>query len=232
MYRFLTSVAFISSIVWLAKDPGFEPAITCLIALAAVFRDEFHGVVGVHLLSLSPRTAPVRNLTHLRYSFSRPAFINPMIIADLYGWISDLGDQVVSVNVSGANESNRYFAEVIVTDGEEHAVVSARHNQSSFAYQYLGCSFSGLHLLQIWSSGGGSGVFCAVMLVTLSTESAVEIEQDGVKKIERFIIKRVATIPLGDRYEGKLSFRFGMLTIGECPGRASLRSLKQRLVII
>lgn len=232
MYRFLTSIAFIACVAWLATDPGYEPAVACLVALAAVFRDEFHGVIGTHLVSLTPRTAPVRNLALARYSFSKPEFVNPMIIGDLYGWISDLGDQIVSVNVPAANESNRYFADITVKDGDLHPIVSARQDESSFTYQYLGCSFSGVHLLRIWSSGGGSGVFCAIMLVTLSAESAVDINLDGVRKVERLIVKKIATIPLGDRYEGKVSYRFGLLTIGECVGLASLRPRKQRLIVL
>lgn len=180
IYRFLTFVAFVACVIWSVADPGFEPVVGTLIALAAMFRDEFHGVVGAHLLSLTPRTAPVLNLAHTRYSFSKPEYIKPMIIADLYGWISDLGGQVVSVNVPGANESNRYCAEVTANGTDTNPVVTARDDESSFSYQYLGCSFSGVHLLQTWSSGGGSGVFCAVIIVTLSRESAVEIESDGV----------------------------------------------------
>jgi len=95
MYRLLTIIAFVISVIWLATDLGFAPAVACVASVAAVFRDEFHTLIGLRLLSLTPRTAPIRNLTHTRYSFSRPEYVNPMIIADLWGWISDLGDQVV-----------------------------------------------------------------------------------------------------------------------------------------
>lgn len=232
MYRLLTVIAFVACVAWLATNPGFEPAVACLVAVAAVFRDEFHGVVGLRLLSLTPRTAPVRNLAHARYSFSKPEYVNPMIIADLDGWISDLGDQVVAVNIPGSNESNRYFADIAISDGGKFPVVSAKADEATFSYQYLGCSFSGVHLLRVWSSGGGTGVFCAIMLVLLSAEAAIEIELDGVKKIDRFIVKKIASLPLGDRYEGKVSYRFGLLTIGECIGMRSLRTTTQRLLVL
>ncbi len=232
VYRTLTFIAFGACVAWLVVAPGFGPAVACLASVAAVFRDEFHGVIGAHLLSLTPRNAPVRNLAHTRYSFSRPEFINPMILEDLYGWVSDTGDQIVSVNVPEANNSNRYSGEVVVTAEETHPVVRAGRDESSFAYQYLGCSFSGVHLLRTWCSGGGSGVFCDVLLVTLSAESAVKINPDGVNKVDRFIVKKIAAIPLGDRYEGKVTYRFGLLTIGECHGMATIRHRKQRLVIL
>jgi len=232
LYRLLTFGTFLVCVVWLALAPGFGPAVACLASVTAAFRYEFHGVIGMHLLSLTPRDAPVRSLTNTRYSFSKPEFVNPMVLADLHGWMSDTGDQVVSINVPGANTSNRYFATVTVTDKGTYPVVSARQNEQSFSYQYLGCSFSGVHLLRTWSSGGGSGVFCDIMLVTLGTESAAEIDPSAVKKVERFVVRKVAMIPLGDRYEGQLSYRLGLLTIGACRGMATLRNRKQRLAIL
>ena len=232
MYRILTVIAFVISVAWLATSPGFEPAVACIASVAAVLRDEFHAVIGLRMLSLTPRTAPIRSLTHTRYSFSRPEYVNPMIIADLWGWISDLGDQVVSVNIPGANSSNRYFADVAVEDGKPYPIVSAKADETRVSYQYLGCSFSGVHLLRVWSSGGGTGVFCAIMLLTLSAEAAIDVEIAGTKKVDRFIVKKIASLPLGDRYEGKLSYRFGLLTIGECTGRRSLRKSTQRMVVL
>jgi hypothetical protein len=232
VYRSLTFIAFLISVAWMIFAPGFGPAIAIVGSVAAVFSKEFHGVIGAHLLSLTPRNSPVRSLAHTRYSFSREEFIHPLILNDLCGWLSDTGDQIVSVNVLGANDSNRYFGEIEFDAGETPPVVRAIRDQSYFAYQYLGRSFSGMHLLQTWSSGGGSGVFCNILLVTLGEESAVEIGPDGVSKVDRFIVKKIATIPLGDRYNGALSYRFGLLTIAKCRGTASLRNRKQRLLIL
>jgi hypothetical protein len=61
MYRLITVIVFVGSVVWLANDPGFEPAIACIVAIGAVFRDEFHAMVGARLPSLTPRSAPLRN---------------------------------------------------------------------------------------------------------------------------------------------------------------------------
>lgn len=214
-------------------DPGFEPVVACVVAIAAVLRDQIHGFVGWKIISLTPRSAPIRSLAHTRYSFSRSEFVNPLIIADLYGWLSDVGDQVVAVDVVGANDSNRYFTdEISTTETDLHPRVSARHGQSTFSYMYLGCSFSGVHVLQTWGSGGGTGVFCAVMLVTLSAESGLEVELDGVKKTDRFIVRKVAMVPLGDRYSGEVTYRFGLLTIGPCTGRQSVRSKRQRMLVL
>ena len=175
----------------------------------------------------------IRDLSHTRYSFSRAEYVNPLIIADLSGWLSDSGEQVIAVNVSGANDSNRYFAdEIAVSDDSPNPVVTANRGDSSFSYEYLGRSLSGVHLLQTWESGGGSGVFCRILLVTLSTEPAVQIGLSGIERDLRFVVKMVASIPLGDRYEGRISYRLGILTIGPCEGRATARARKQRLLIL
>lgn len=80
-----------------------------MLSFAAVFRDEVHGMIGARLFSLTPRSRLVRNMSHARYSFTQSEFINPRILADLSGLISDAGDQVVAVNVAESNRSNRYF---------------------------------------------------------------------------------------------------------------------------
>lgn len=48
------------------------------------------------------------------YSFEKAPLINPAIVEDLEGAISDRGDQVLAVDVQGSQRSNRYFAEPFV----------------------------------------------------------------------------------------------------------------------
>jgi hypothetical protein len=56
-------------------------------------------------------------------------------------------------------------------------VITSKYDEGSFSYRYLGCSFSGVHLLQTWAKGGGSGVFCNVILATLSQDSSIEYDK-------------------------------------------------------
>ena len=233
MYRLIVFIAFAASIAWMAVDPSFEPFVVILLTIAAVFRDEIHGVVGSKILSLTPRGALARDLSNARYSFTQEELVNPMILADLYGWISDLGEQIVSIDIAGANTSNRYhFDQITVREATPNPVVTAQREEASFSYQYLGRSYTGIHLLRVWDYGGGSGVFCAIMLVTLSSENAINIMPGEINRTKRFIIKKLSSVPLGDRYEGEVSYRFGLLSIGPCKGRATLRSSKQRLMVL
>lgn len=232
LYKIISFIALFACIAWLAVDPGFEPFIGIIVGLAAFFRDEIHGVIGLSFLSLTPKASLIRNLKHSKYSFTEPEYINPKIIEDLVGWISDTGDQIVSINIIKSNKSNRYFGDITVENTLGNPIVKAVAGGVSFAYQYIGHSFSGVHLLRTWYSGGGSGIFCSIVLLTISNDNAIEYDRQKTTKIERFIAKKIGLLPLGDRYEGEIKYRFGILTIPACSGQASLRNKKQRLLIV
>lgn len=232
MYRIISFIALVACITWFAIEPGFEPFIAIMVGFGAFFRDEVHGVAGLNFLSLTPKASLIRNLTHSKYSFIEPEYINPKIIENLVGWLSDTGDQVVSINVTKSNKSNRYHGDVTVENTSGNPIVKAADGKVSFAYQYIGHSFSGIHLLRTWDSGGGSDIFSSVVLITISNDNAIEYEKQKATKIERFVVKKVGVLPLGDRYKGEIKYRFGILSIPACLDQASLRNKKQRLFVI
>ena len=80
MYRIISFIALVACITWFAINPGFEPFIAIMVSFGAFFRDEVHGVVGLNFLSLTPKASLVRDLTHSKYSFIEPEYINPKII--------------------------------------------------------------------------------------------------------------------------------------------------------
>lgn len=239
IYQILTFVGFGLCIAWFVHAPGFSSAVGCLAVIAAFFRNEIHGVVGLRVLSLTPKSSLIRSLTRTRYSFVRKEFIHPFILEDLVGWLSDTNDQVIAVDIMGANRSNRYWGPVssnVINPTDPYPLVKAQRDGSKayFAYQYVSCSFSGIHIVRTWRSGGGSGIFSSLLLVTLSDESAMTIDVDGSRKADRFVIKKMATITLGDRYNGRISYRYGILTVGECDSsiRPCVRKQRQRLLIL
>jgi hypothetical protein len=69
-------------------------------------------------------------------------------------------------------------------------------------------------------------------LITISNDNAIEYEKQKATKIERFVVKKVGVLPLGDRYKGEIKYRFGILSIPACLDQASLRNKKQRLLVI
>ncbi len=233
MYNVLNLAAFIGCIVWLYVEPSPEPVVVLILSVAGFFRDDIHGVIGKNIFTLTPKSRLIRDLDTSKYSFINQQWINPRILEDLVGWISDSGNQIVSINITESNQSNRYLGEV--TNKEMHdgfPRVTSSYDEGWFSYQYLGKSFSGVHLVRTWCNGGGSGIFCNIVLVTLSSDSALESRANDNKKTSRFVIKLIGSLPLGDRYEGSISYKFGLLTIPACQGMRTLREKKLRILIL
>ena len=233
MYRIINLLAFVGCLIWLYVEPGPEPVVVLLLSTAGFFRDDIHGVIGKNVFTLTPKNKLIRELSASRFSFVNAELINPRILEDLVGWLSDSGDQVVSINITESNKSNRYHGNITSKEFDTgFPIIISEHSKGSFSYRYLGCSFTGVHLIQTWDHGGGSGVFCNVVLVTLSQDSSLEYDNNKIGKVDRFVIKLIGSIPLGDRYEGKLSYKFGFLSISACKGMRSLRGTKSTMLVL
>ncbi|PWW07929.1 MULTISPECIES: hypothetical protein [Pseudidiomarina] len=232
MYRIINYLAFVGCIIWLLIDQSPEPVVVLLLTVAGFFRDDIHGVIGKNVFTLTPKNQLIRDLESARYSFITPEFINPQILDDLSGWLSDTGDQIVSINISESNRSNRYHGEIKVEETGSYPVVTSSVDEGWVSYKYIGRSFSGVHIVQTWSNGGGSGVFTNILLVTLSSDSSLESNGLSYSKKSRYVIKLIGSLPLGDRYQGQVKYRFGILSISPCVGIKSLRQSGARIVVL
>ena len=213
--------------------PSYEPFIAIVLAVAALLRDEIHGFIGATSISLNPRRGVIGSLENFRYSFTRNELVNPLIIRDLYGWHSDIKDQIVAIDIDGANRSNRYFSDRITVRGDGRTpIVCAECDEQIFSYQYLGRSVSGIHLLRVADSGGGSGVFGAIVFVTVSLDIAVELSPNGTARTNRIVIKKIGSLPLGDRYDGRLWFKYGLLYVGPSNGHKTIRRLRHWVIVV
>lgn len=232
IYRLLNILVLFGCIYWFVVDAGPEPIIVFITGIAAFFRDEIHGVIGFSFISLVPRSRPVRKFKNYKYSFIDSEYINPAIIEDLNGWISDVGDQVVSINISDSNRSNRYSGEIVARQvNGEYPVIEYKYEETSINYQYIGCSFSGVHILRLTTNYGGSGFFGSLILVTVSSDMSVEFEKSRPVKKERLLIKKVGSIPLGDRYNGKIQYKYGIINIPASEGIQTLRDKRERIFV-
>lgn len=225
-------MAFIGCIVWLLIDQSPEPVVVLLLTIAGFFRDDIHGVIGKNVFTLTPKNKLVRDLETAKYSFINSEFINPQILDDLSGWLSDTGDQIVSINISESNKSNRYHGDITIEESDGYPVVKSSYDEGWVSYKYIGSSFSGVHIIQTWSNGGGSGVFTNILLVTLSADSSLEPNGVSYTKKARFVIKLVGSLPLGDRYQGKVKYKYGLLSISPCTGMKSFREKGARIVVL
>lgn len=232
MYKIINFFAFIGCIVWLYIDQSPEPIVVLLLSVAGFFRDDIHAIIGKNIFTLTPKNRLIRDFESSKYSFVNSEFINPRIMEDLTGLLSDTGDQVVSINVSDSNRSNRYFGDITHEQTKNgFPRVTSSYDEGWFSYQYLGRSLSGVHLVQTWSNGGGSAIFCNIALVTLNLDSALKCANEQQEKTTRFVIKLIGSLPLGDRYEGSVSYKFGFLSISACQGKKTLRNKKSNILV-
>ncbi|MCH8312993.1 MAG: hypothetical protein IID17_08415 [Nitrospinae bacterium] len=90
--------------------------------------------------------------------------IHPGLIAEFSNWMSDgARPHTVSVDVLAANDTNEYFKDSYTVD--QGRLNLNRDDGSFFDYEWLGKLKNGIHVLEIWEGGGGSGVFMALFFV-------------------------------------------------------------------
>jgi len=168
-------------------------------------------------------------LTDVCFSFSHPPYVHPKIVEDLSSWISDVGDQVVAINLSDSQVSNRYWGEVLIKDipGQSPFVYVwgsevEKNHQSLFGYQHIGTTQSGIYVLRTESSGGGSGVFVNLLFLILDHETGTSFEWDksaAVEKTDRSVLRRVGEAALGDRWDGELRVEGNRVVVGRDSGQ-------------
>ncbi|WP_444926897.1 hypothetical protein ACJJI4_02195 [Microbulbifer sp. TRSA002] len=151
------------------------------------------------------------------YSFQKETLINPLLLKDLVGWLSDSGRQIVSIDIAGANSSNRYFGEIAERVSEERKFieVSSEDNRELFGYEYLGTSESGIHVVHAYDSTGGSATFHWLLLLQIEESGILEYEDKTPKKKTTPVLKLVGRISLGDRYNGSVIMERGVIRISK-----------------
>ena len=219
IYRTIIVFVLLLCGVWVFIEPGFGPAVAFFTGIAALFRDDIHGLVGSKFISLTPKSKLIRNFENTKYSLISEKFINPQILNDLNGWISDSGQVILSLNIYDANESNRYSGNISVHEVEDtYPIIQSNNDEIEVTYQYIGCSISGLHIIKHSINYGGSSTFYTLLLVTISEDSSVYFEKNKPYSKKRLVIKKIGSIPLGDRYSGSILYKYGLLTITACSG--------------
>ena len=161
-------------------------------------------------------TADQNSTDNGRYSFVRQEFVHPLIIRELLGWLSDRRETIVSIDISSANQSNRFHGEFNVNDRNRRSWVEwVDSGRQFFMYSHVATSPSGVEMVECYDCSGGSGVFGSVGLFSFERDRALgEDEERKLDTRERYILKILGSIALGDRYGGEISYVDGFLMIG------------------
>jgi hypothetical protein len=116
------------------------------------------------------------------------------------------------IKTSGSEKGNPYvFTTEECTDG----------HCGEFGYRLLGKTTSGLFVLLTEESGGGSGQFRNLMLVSIEHDHGLAYdERKSVLRPEqeRWLIKKWGELPLGDRYAGSITLKGNTIHIGKDNG--------------
>lgn len=156
----------------------------------------------------------------MRFSFVREEFVHPLIVRELLAWLSDPAETIVSVDLTTANRSNRFWGDFSVLRTDRHVQVEWKRDQREFFwYAQIATSPSGIHILECHDCTGGSGVFGSVCLVALEQDRSLHEESAGALYArDRVLLKTLGSITLGDRYAGEITYRDGLLMIGPDEG--------------
>ena len=138
--------------------------------------------------------------------------IHPLLIKQFEPWVSDARPPItVEVNLTAAWDSNEYAAEF--KTGSNGVVAVNLPEGVSYSYRHLGKQRDGIHVLRTSESGGGSGVFEAVLFVRLQTRLAYLA--GGVKQGRQIFLQVVRRYPLGDRDGAEVEVKPDQVIVGK-----------------
>jgi hypothetical protein len=152
----------------------------------------------------------------VQYSFKRPEYIHPRIVEELAGYISDREHTVVSVDLTAANRSNRFFGKVdtIRVEGKEWVTYTDVTTGSWFEYTHVGVSDSGVQI--VWARDGAlsaSGIFNRILFMVIQRDTGLAQNGRVLHTRARVLLKILGSVSLGDRYAGKVRYAKGVLTV-------------------
>lgn len=153
---------------------------------------------------------------HLKYSFEREDFIHPLIVQELLGCISDVGQTITSVDIGLANRSNRFYGEFRVNRIDDRVWLRWQGQEGeSFSYSLVGVSPSGVQIVECYDCGGGTGIFGSICFLCFEQDRCLNYDSSSTLSVRnRVILKILGSIGLGDRYNGTIQYKDGRLIVG------------------
>jgi hypothetical protein len=168
------------------------------------------------------------------YHFDREPYVNPRIVEELNGTLADLHPSVVAIDLMAANASNRFPLDYTTRDFNGTLVEYEREpGHGQFFYRHIARTLQGLDIVYCADSGGGSGTFVSLLFLKMRRDTAMDAMKEGGSERERVLLEMVGSVALGDRYDGKIEYADGVLTIGpdESMMKHGGRVTEQKIVV-
>jgi len=145
--------------------------------------------------------------------------VPPEIFRDMGdGDLADSGSVVVTIDVKAATGSNLY-ADPIKRSGAWVVQTRQDPNDRSLtqeqAYRFIGVTANKLLVAVTSYSGGGSGVFYSLHILT--AERGGGFDSDG-KRYERLNVTTIRSVPLGDRWAGEVKIDGNTIAVATTGG--------------
>jgi len=152
--------------------------------------------------------------------------IHPKIIQALSTWMSDSGDQIVSINLYDSQNSNRFCCKNNIKSRKtlKNPIIYFSKENQEFGYQYIGRTKSGIDIICTYEYGGGSGIFESIMLLKIEDDYGIVFDKKNsivTATRPRRLLKKLGEFTLGDRWDGELMVKGNKLFIGKDKGRFS-----------
>ena len=155
--------------------------------------------------------------------------LHPLIVQEFITWLSDTGDHIISINLRDAFNSNRYCCDdsfsvrltgkriVVRTDfTKDYDTYSGKYISQedcggicAFTYAHLGTTDNGAMVIQVWESGGGSGLFSTLLFTKVKERMGANFDYANPSNLvfdkQQIILEKLFSIYLGDRQETSIS---------------------------
>lgn len=172
---------------------------------------------------------PVRTIAP-GYSFARAPFVHPRIVREISTpFYASSSPTVVSLTEAGNDDRYGGEVEIVAAEGACPFVRFEERTDDgqyagAFGYRYVGRTDSGVQVLFVSESGGGSGVFRNLLLAVVEfaeeTQPAPAAREGAASPAdsERIVLRQLDEVPLGDRWNGEIRVRGNELWVGEDTG--------------
>ncbi|HET9136860.1 MAG TPA: hypothetical protein VFO76_09490 [Candidatus Kapabacteria bacterium] len=163
--------------------------------------------------------------TDIPYSFTKSPYISPKIVKDLSSWNSEGGDQVVEINLTQSQNSERYRGRIDSMKAEGKPTFVYWFDQTKkktirpvyFGYEFIGTTTNGTLVLHTSDCNGDSTVLHYLMLVTFVRDSglAYDVATSSMTGNPWIGIKKIGEIPLGKDWKGKVGIEGNRIFVAE-----------------